>query len=599
MAVAVVSTAALASAAQAAPVPSSPGAVWCETVTPIEWTTTSTLSPGSGDLVREKDITFDGDVAVDGWTSNHTPGIDGWSANEVANFRVIVGTLHDLRDLDATVTLVSPGAFTAPSVPVSPAGAATPPAYQVVPLPELAPVVPAADGRSLSWTVSPDGGIPGGSSAQFSTTVPMGAQAGSTDPVGVRLVVTGNLIQRGACPDADGDGYTDIADGSGSVCSVDWTAASTIDRRLTDYANNGYRSGVTPDTGAGYLKLHHWITGPTLMWRVPFSTDHAIEAGATLVLTVGDSWSVPADLAVEDLTGQPWVGSEPQTLFNRFTGIDGYQASPSAPADVRVQGDRIVLTLPAMPADSHMMWQFAGTPKPGYQLRLDGFALDGVLTGTYPATVRQDLGCLNPALTLDKSVSEVTDVNANGLTDAGDELWWAFDLVNTGDAALDDVAVEDAFLAEAGISVTCPVTSLAPGASTTCASDAAYVITADDVAAGEVVNTATANGTVPGLPPVVTPPDSTTTVVVPTPPASTPGGPAEGPTSEGPGAPEPTTPGSTPVASTPPAGPTAGAGSDHLAATGAPAALPLGIAAVLVAAGAGALALNARRRALR
>ncbi|CUR54166.1 exported hypothetical protein [metagenome] len=114
---------------------------------------------------------------------------------------------------------------------------------------------------------------------------------------------------------------------------------------------------------------------------------------------------------------------------------------------------------------------------------------------------------VEPGLVLDKRVASVTDVNGNGLTDAGDELSWEFEATNNGTVTLTNVSVSDPL---AG-SVTCLVTTLAPGDSTVCAADAAYVITAADVDAGNVHNTATAQGTPPTGPPVVSPPDTTDT----------------------------------------------------------------------------------------
>ncbi|CUR55154.1 putative Conserved repeat domain protein [metagenome] len=108
-------------------------------------------------------------------------------------------------------------------------------------------------------------------------------------------------------------------------------------------------------------------------------------------------------------------------------------------------------------------------------------------------------------LTLDKTASTPVDVNGNGRVDAGDTIAYSFLVTNTGAVTLTGISVADATTGP----VTCPVTTLAPGASTTCT--AGYLITQGDVDAGSVDNTATASGTPPTGPVVDSAPDSTTT----------------------------------------------------------------------------------------
>lgn len=131
---------------------------------------------------------------------------------------------------------------------------------------------------------------------------------------------------------------------------------------------------------------------------------------------------------------------------------------------------------------------------------------------TPPDTTETPVDSL-PELALDKRITDVIDVNGNGYNDLGDQIVWAFDLENTGTTTLDAIAVNDDLLTATGIGVTCPTTTLAPGESVTCDADAPYTITQADVDNGQVVNTATATGTPPAGPPVVTPPDDTTTPV--------------------------------------------------------------------------------------
>ena len=98
------------------------------------------------------------------------------------------------------------------------------------------------------------------------------------------------------------------------------------------------------------------------------------------------------------------------------------------------------------------------------------------------------------SLSLAKHAGVPVDVNRDGLVDAGDTIAYTFDVTNTGRLPIDGIAVSDA---KAG-AVTCPSTTLAAGASMTCAADAPYVVTADDVKGGSVDNTATVSGTPSG-----------------------------------------------------------------------------------------------------
>ena len=97
-----------------------------------------------------------------------------------------------------------------------------------------------------------------------------------------------------------------------------------------------------------------------------------------------------------------------------------------------------------------------------------------------------------PALTLDKVAGTPTG------TDAGDTIEYTFLVTNTGNVTLDPVTVDDPKVG----TVLCPVTTLAPGASTTCT--ATYALTQADVDAGVVDNNATAYGNPPGGDPAST-----------------------------------------------------------------------------------------------
>ena len=112
------------------------------------------------------------------------------------------------------------------------------------------------------------------------------------------------------------------------------------------------------------------------------------------------------------------------------------------------------------------------------------------------------------SLLLTKHAATPVDVNHDGLTDAGDTIAYSFTVTNTGDLEIDNIGITDS---KAG-SVTCPQPSLASGDSEICTADSPYTVTAADVTAGSVHNTATASGTVFGSAATETsPPSSTTT----------------------------------------------------------------------------------------
>ena len=88
-----------------------------------------------------------------------------------------------------------------------------------------------------------------------------------------------------------------------------------------------------------------------------------------------------------------------------------------------------------------------------------------------------------PALTLDKSATGGAPFDA-----VGDMVTYSYSVTNTGNVTIQNLAVSDDKIA----TVTCPVTSLEPGASTICT--ASYSITQSDLDAGSVTNNARADG---------------------------------------------------------------------------------------------------------
>ncbi|NCT70393.1 MAG: DUF11 domain-containing protein [Xanthomonadaceae bacterium] len=118
--------------------------------------------------------------------------------------------------------------------------------------------------------------------------------------------------------------------------------------------------------------------------------------------------------------------------------------------------------------------------------------------GCTSTTVTTDVLAQAPVLQIAKSVT------STGPYGVGSVIAYQFAVTNTGNVALSGVVVNDALLDAPAV---CPSTALQPGASRTCTG--AHTVTAAEVAAGNVHNSATVSGqppTPPGgpTPPVVT-----------------------------------------------------------------------------------------------
>ncbi len=98
-----------------------------------------------------------------------------------------------------------------------------------------------------------------------------------------------------------------------------------------------------------------------------------------------------------------------------------------------------------------------------------------------------------PASSATSSLSLVKTSTSGGYGSSGQTLSYDYLVTNTGTTTVTGVSVTDDKVAPADL--TCPFTTLAPGASEHC--DGTYVTTQADVDAGSVTNTATADGTAP------------------------------------------------------------------------------------------------------
>ena len=132
---------------------------------------------------------------------------------------------------------------------------------------------------------------------------------------------------------------------------------------------------------------------------------------------------------------------------------------------------------------------------------------DDVATGSNASSTSTAIA-QTTALQVTKTAT-VGDVDGDFKTDLGDTITWSFLVKNTGTVTVTGLGISDA---TAG-AVSCPATTLAPGAQTTCTATTPHTVTQADVDAGVVSNTATASATPAGGGTVTSPPSSTDTPV--------------------------------------------------------------------------------------
>ncbi|MEP3889063.1 MAG: hypothetical protein ABJN69_01275 [Hellea sp.] len=121
--------------------------------------------------------------------------------------------------------------------------------------------------------------------------------------------------------------------------------------------------------------------------------------------------------------------------------------------------------------------------------------------GTLPVTTADEtVGTEDgsPSLSFDKRAVEMN------FAAVGDIISYEYDVENTGNVTISGLTVSDDKIA----TINCPVTTLAPGETTTCTAD--YAVTQDDLNAGSVTNIASIDGTPTGG--TLTPPTDTETV---------------------------------------------------------------------------------------
>jgi uncharacterized repeat protein (TIGR01451 family) len=218
-------------------------------------------------------------------------------------------------------------------------------------------------------------------------------------------------------------------------------------------------------------------------------------------VTAADSKSVPvartATITLTKTAGTPTGNTAGSTIPYTFTVTNTGNTTLTSVtvSDSRVSGVACLATTLAPGVSTTCTAAYTVTQADVNAGKVDNTA---TVTGTPPAGMTPPTATAtatsaltrSPAIALDKQSSGTTDTDGNGL-DVGDILNYTFLVTNTGNVTLNPVSVSDTKTD----SVTCPVTALAPGASTTCTGG--RTLTQADLDAGHVYNTATASGVGP------------------------------------------------------------------------------------------------------
>lgn len=276
--------------------------------------------------------------------------------------------------------------------------------------------------------------------------------------------------------------------------------------------------------------------GPTALPAVPTST---VEAGfapapsmtvaksvstATAFSQAGDQITYSYELSnTGNVTINNAAPIDGGPTFNGIAGTNTLSAYSPVTVTIAPGGSEIVTaTYTLSQQDLDNLFLAANT---GVAIDNTASASGTPVGGTLPAVADSSAQtgiALNAALTVNKMASApTTGLGSNsGATDAGDTIAYTFEVTNAGDVTINSIAITDAgptFNGVAGAAgsfsaISCPLTTLAPGQSTSCS--ATYTLTQTDVdnavagGANSVENSAVAEGVDPNAAPVSSAPSA-------------------------------------------------------------------------------------------
>lgn len=377
-----------------------------------------------------------------------------------------------------------------------------------------------ATGQTATWTVSVTNNGPDpmtkGDTLDITDTLPVGPNGPASPAFKVTSIST------------SGGSNANMASGAitctGVTVGNSMPASTTCSRAYDASAAPGAPTGGTRGLNVGEtitIKYEQQIdlaaTCPTTITNIATVKDRPSVTGTTDVVGVTVTDTVNAPLAV---TCQPKLKLVKALSGPRLAASDQFAVSIS-PSGVATAGGSLVTTgaAAAIDVNTGVATVDIGVPSTAYTFS-ETMAGGSVSTlGQYS----QSVSCVNTAAgsatvlplggstvvpftitptggdnitcTLTNgplSLSLVKATTATTFSTVGASVPYTFVVKNTGATTLNSITVSDPNAS--GLS--CPVNSLAPGASTTCT--ATHTVTQADLDAGKIVNTATVTGTPPG-----------------------------------------------------------------------------------------------------